>query len=127
MPLLTAISTTGISEKRDTPLIMSVLYHLLGAVPHADKKRLEEQVELAKTEGLIRDFVVVRPSLLIDGQTQGRKEVRVGWEGKTPGELGEGAAVGYTITREDVGHFVFDSVIAKNGADYAGKKVSITH
>ncbi|KAL8697935.1 MAG: hypothetical protein Q9224_002084, partial [Gallowayella concinna] len=122
MPLLTALSTTGVSKSRDTPMMMTPLYHWLGAVPHADKKKLEDQVELAKSEGLIRNYVIVRPSLLVDGQTQGTKEVKVGWEGKAPGETGEGAAVGYTITREDVGYFVCDSVVATNGADYLGRK-----
>ncbi|KAL8805732.1 MAG: hypothetical protein Q9182_001765 [Xanthomendoza sp. 2 TL-2023] len=124
MPLLTALSTTSISESLDTPMMMTPVYHWLGAVPHADKKKLENQVELAKREGLVREHMIIRPSLLIDSWSYGRKEVKGDWEGKAPGELGEGAAVGYTITREDVGYFVFDSIIAETGGDYMGKKVN---
>ncbi|KAL8713398.1 MAG: hypothetical protein Q9220_002597 [cf. Caloplaca sp. 1 TL-2023] len=127
MPLVTVLSTTGIGEGRDIPLAMVPLYHWMLAVPHADKKALEEHVVEAKQQMLVRDFVIVRASLLIDGQTQGKKEVRVGWEGKAPGQLGNGAAVGYTISREDVGFFVFDSIVAKDGGELAGKKVSITY
>ncbi|KAL8950058.1 MAG: hypothetical protein Q9222_003881 [Ikaeria aurantiellina] len=127
MPLVTALSTTGIGEGRDIPLAMIPLYHWMLAVPHADKKALEEHIIEAKQQMLIRDFVIVRPSLLVDGQTHGKKEVRVGWEGKAPGQLGNGAAVGYTISREDVGFFVFDSVVAKDGGELAGKKVSVTY
>ena len=94
------------------------------AVPHADKKIMEERIVEAKDGNLIRDYVIVRPSLLLGGQS---KEIRVGWEGKTPGELGDGAAIGYSITREDVGRFIFDNVIAKDGGELCGKKVSITH
>ncbi|KAL8739122.1 MAG: hypothetical protein Q9181_000151 [Wetmoreana brouardii] len=127
MPLLVAVSTTGLSESRDIPLAMIPLYYWMLGVPHADKKVLEDRIVEAKEKNLIRDFVIVRASLLVNGQTNGRKEIKVGWEGKAPGQLGNGAAVGYTITREDVGFFVFDSIIAKNGADLTGKKVSITH
>ncbi|KAL8873477.1 MAG: hypothetical protein Q9174_001069 [Haloplaca sp. 1 TL-2023] len=124
MPLMIAISTTGLSQNRDIPLAMVPLYHWMLAVPHADKRIMEERIVEAKKGNLIRDYVIVRPSLLLDGQS---KEVRVGWEGKAPGALGEGAAIGYSITREDVGRFIFDNVIAKDGGELCGKKVSITH
>ncbi|KAI4125266.1 MAG: hypothetical protein LQ338_004357 [Usnochroma carphineum] len=127
MPLLAALSTTGISESRDLPIMMMFLYRLLGAVPHADKKVLEERIIEAKRENLIRDFVIIRPSFLLNGQTNGKTDIKVGWEGKAPGELGEGAAIGYTITRDDVGFFVFENVIANDGGDFLGRKVSITH
>lgn len=127
MPLLVALSTTGISDSRDIPLAMVPLYYWMLAIPHADKRVLEERIVEAKKQNLIRDFVIVRPSLLLDGQTNGKKEIKVGWEGKASGQPGKGTAVGYTITREDVGFFVFESVIAKDGGDFAGKKVSITH
>ena len=94
MPLLTAISTTGISENRDIPIMMVPLYHWMLAIPHADNKALEDCVEKAKEENLIRDFAIIKPSLLVDGQTNGKVDIKSGWEGKAPGTLGEGAAVG---------------------------------
>ncbi|KAL8695084.1 MAG: hypothetical protein Q9218_000362 [Villophora microphyllina] len=124
MPLLSAISTTGLSKSRDVPIAMIPLYHWMLPTPHADKKIMEDRVVKAKEASLIRDFVIVRPSLLLG---EARKEIRVGWEGKAPGQLGDGAAVGYTISREDVGFFIFENVIAKSGGDLIGKKVSVTH
>ncbi|KAL9582336.1 MAG: hypothetical protein Q9212_003355 [Teloschistes hypoglaucus] len=124
MPLLSAISTTGISQSRDIPIAMIPLYHWMLGTAHADKKIMEDRILEAKKAGWIRDFVIIRASLLLG---EARKEVRVGWEGKAPGQLGDGAAVGYTISREDVGLFVYQNVIAQSGGDLVGKKVSITH
>ncbi|KAI4257476.1 MAG: hypothetical protein LQ352_001640 [Teloschistes flavicans] len=124
MPLLSAISTTGLSQSRDIPIAMVPLYHWMLGPAHADKKLMEDRILEAKEGGWIRDFVIVRASLLLG---EARKEVRVGWEGKAPGQLGDGAAVGYTISREDVGLFVYRNIIAQGGGDLVGKKVSITH
>ncbi|KAI4149300.1 MAG: hypothetical protein L6R39_002538 [Caloplaca ligustica] len=127
MPLLIALSTTGITDSRDIPILMVPLYHWMLAIPHADKKALEDRIMEARGEGTIRDYVIVRPSLFVDGRANGKAEIRVGWEGKAPGQPGEGAVIGYKITREDVGFFVFENVVAKDGGDFVGKKVSITH
>ena len=124
-PLVTAVSTTGMSAKRDIPIAMIPLYHWLLPIPHADKKVMEESVEKAKAEGVIRDFVIVKASLLTDGKKLGLDKVRVGWEG---GEAdGKGPAVGYTVSREDVGGFIFEEVIHKSKAEYFGKKVTVTY
>ncbi|KAL8794626.1 MAG: hypothetical protein Q9195_002822 [Heterodermia aff. obscurata] len=124
-PLVTAVSTTGMSAKRDIPLAMIPLYHWLLPIPHADKKVMEESAEKAKAEGVIRDFVIVKASLLTDGKRLGSEKVRVGWEG---GEAeGKGPAVGYTISREDVGGFIFEGVVDGKKAEYLGKKVTVTY
>ncbi|KAL8828874.1 MAG: hypothetical protein Q9170_006412 [Blastenia crenularia] len=127
MPLISAISTTGMSQSRDIPLMMVPLYHWMLAVPHADKKVLEDRIVEAKEKQLIRDFVIVKASLLTDGKAHGKTKIRVGWEGKAPGTLGDGAAVGYTVSREDVGWFLHESVIANGDGELLGKKVSITY
>lgn len=37
-------------------------------------------------------------------------------------------AVGYTISREDVGGWIFDEIVNRNGGEkFAGKVVSITY
>lgn len=97
-------------------------------VPHADKKVMEEEIEKAKDEGVIREYVIMKPSLLMGEQRLGREKIRVGWEGK--GKGGEEVfkpAVGYTISREDVGGFIFEEIIAKANEEHYGKKVSITY
>ncbi|KAL8999811.1 MAG: hypothetical protein Q9188_005810 [Gyalolechia gomerana] len=128
-PVLAALSTTGISSHaRDVPILMTPLYHWLLAVPHKDKQQMEAllQAEVAKPaqERAIKDFVIVRPSLLTDGARLGTDKIRVGEE------VGETAtpAVGYTISREDVGGWMFDSLLDGQGKNkYAGKMVSITY
>lgn len=86
---------------------------------------MEELIEKAKTEGVIRDFVIVKASFLTDGKRLGLGKVRVGWEG---GEAeGCGPAVGYTIGREDVGGFIFEEVIERVKEVYLGKKVTVTY
>ncbi|KAL8701334.1 MAG: hypothetical protein Q9224_000550 [Gallowayella concinna] len=128
-PVLAALSTTGISSRaRDIPILMIPLYHWLLAVPHKDKLKMEAllQAEVTKPsqERVIKDFVVVRPSLLTDGARLGTNKIRVGEEvGKiaTP-------AVGYTISREDVGGWMFDQLLDGHGRNkYEGKMVSITY
>ena len=104
------------------------LYRWLLAIPHHDKKAMESllQAEMAKPVGerVIRDFVAVRPSLLTDGARLGTRNVRVGEEvGKVVKP-----AVGYTISREDVGGWVFEEMVKGDGGErYAGKMVSITY
>lgn len=122
-PILTAVSTTGISSKRDIPIAMIPLYHWLLRVPHADKKVMEALVEKAAARNVIRGYLIVRPSLLTDGKKLGSSSVRVGWENVD----GNGAAIGYTITRDDVGGFIFEKVIQNNAEEFTDKKVSLTY
>lgn len=122
-PILTAVSTTGISPKRDIPITMIPLYHWLLPIPHADKKIMEELVEKAAARNVIRGYVIVRPSLLTDGKRLGLTGVRVGLEK----EDGTGAAVGYTISRDDVGSFIFEKVILKDAEGLRNRKVSLTY
>ena len=122
-PILIAVSTTGISSKRDIPIAMIPLYHWLLPDPHADKKVMEVLIEKAAAWNVIRGFVIVRPSLLTEGKKLGLSNVRVGWEN----EDGTGAAIGYTISREDVGGFIFEKVIQNDAGEFRDKKVSLTY
>ncbi|KAI4105285.1 MAG: hypothetical protein L6R37_002833 [Teloschistes peruensis] len=128
-PVLATLSTTGISSRaRDIPILMIPLYHWLLAVPHKDKLEMEAllQAEMTKPaqHRAIKDFVVVRPSLLTDGAHLGTNKIRVGEE------VGATAtpAIGYTISREDVGGWMFDRLVDGHEKDkYAGKMISITY
>lgn len=65
-------------------------------------------------------FVIVRPSLLTNGKALGGTKIRTGTE--------ERPAVGYTISREDVGRWMFENLVRGDaGARYVGKKVIITY
>ena len=87
-PLLTAVSTTGLSAQRDLPYAMIPLYRYFGAVMHDDKKIMEDMVMDAKAEGVIGDFVIVRASALTNGERQGLAKVRIGWEAEKDGDKG---------------------------------------
>ena len=65
-------------------------------------------------------FVIVRPSALTNGKAaQGNEKVRVGTEEKP--------AVGYLISREEVGLWIFEELVKGDGGGYVGQKVTITH
>ena len=114
-PLFIALSTTGISDgPRDVPLVCAPLYHWFLANPHRDKKNMEKAI-VEQTN----HFTIVRPSLLTNGKARRGKKIRVGTEEKP--------AVGYTISREDVGLWVFEHLVKGDGEKYAGQKITITY
>ncbi|KAL2869027.1 NAD(P)-dependent oxidoreductase [Aspergillus lucknowensis] len=125
-PQLIALSTTGISDvKRDLPIAMIPMYHWMLGVPHDDKKVMESLIledagRKQGTEKALGGYVIVRPSLLTGGEALGVEKIRVGVE-KDP-------AVGYTISREDVGRWVFE-VLVKGGKEsgYVGEVVTLTY
>ncbi|KFY31866.1 hypothetical protein V494_07909, partial [Pseudogymnoascus sp. VKM F-4513 (FW-928)] len=107
-----AISSTGISDfGRDIPLAMVPLYHWLLAVPHADKKAMEVALSEGVMSASLGGFVVIRPSFLTDGAVKGVADVKVGVE--SPNGV-ESLAVGYTISRGDIGNWIFEENTAYN-------------
>ena len=118
-PFFVAVSSTGISSgPRDVPLLFTALYHVLLAIPHRDKRVMEDLILEADREGnKISGFCIVRPSLLIDWSSKGT--VRVGSE--------EAPAVGYTIARDDVGKWIFEQCIQGDPKRWSGKKPSLTY
>lgn len=122
-PILVTLSTTGISDqKRDVPVAMMPMYHWMLKVPHKDKKVMESAIlkEVAKPEGerAITNYVIIRPSFLTDGPSIGSDNIKVGTEDKP--------AVGYTISRNDVGLWVFEKLIKAEKHPYLGKILTIT-
>lgn len=119
-PLLIMVSTTGISEHgRDVPLLLTPFYRYALHAPHEDKRVAEKRL-FASGER----FVVVRPSLLTDGE-KADKRIRVHVEGPAGIEAKE---VGYFISRQDVGRWMYDNVLDKADAAvaYEGKAVGLT-
>ncbi|KAL0264785.1 hypothetical protein SLS55_000737 [Diplodia seriata] len=126
-PVMIAISTTGISRlQRDVPVLFVPLYHWFLCVPHEDKRNMEDRVVAAKEEGSLRDFIIVRPSLLLDGEAKGAQALRVGWEGVKTSDQAPGPAVGYTTTRNEVAAWIWEEAIM-NREKWAGKCVSLTY
>ncbi len=130
-PLISFVSTTGVArpgKPRDVPIAFLFLYHYLIAVPHIDKRKLEELIsqnvaETDESKRVFRDLVGVRASLLLGGVTskggKGLDKVRAGTEDKP--------AVGYTITRADVGEWLFENTVRKDGEGFLGEFVTLTN
>ncbi|MCJ1268544.1 hypothetical protein MMC22_008432, partial [Lobaria immixta] len=116
-PLITVISSTGISAgPRDVPLLLVPLYKVILHNAHQDKHNMEQiltdslaESASGRKETWMRGFVTVRPSLLTNGPALEQPKVRVGTLTKP--------AVGYTVSREDVGKWIFDELVANEGRD----------
>lgn len=130
-PLFVALSTTGLStKKRDVPLLLTPLYHVLLAMPHADKREMERLIgaEALKPQSAFRTFAVLRLSLLTEGNCLGSAHVRVGREvGEDTEGLITGPAVGYTISREDVGNWMFEEIVCKDAINGKGGFYTLTY
>lgn len=124
-PLVLGISSTGISAgPRDVPLLFYPLYKVLLARAHEDKHNMETLLTAATAEGSssnsIRGAVIVRASLLTNGAARGEPTLRVGSEQKPQ--------VGYTVSREDVGQWIFENIVQNESRDrWLGEKVSLTY
>lgn len=130
-PTLVAISSTGISDfGRDIPIAMVPLYHWLLAVPHQDKKAMEVAMtnDVTSTSPALGGFVGVRPSLLTGYEAKGVAGLKIGVEGA---KGVESLAVGYTVSREDVGNWIFEEVLkgkkGARGGTYENRFVTLTY
>ncbi|KAH6627379.1 hypothetical protein F5144DRAFT_651723 [Chaetomium tenue] len=125
VPRLVAVSSTGISEvARDVPILLAGLYKVLLHTPHVDKKKMERLVVAAGGKGEV-EWTLVRGSFYTSGSaTEGL--VRVGVEDPVKG-VREKEAVGYTISREDVGKWMFEECLDKEGREWVGKAAILTY
>ncbi|KAK4150691.1 oxidoreductase AflX [Chaetomidium leptoderma] len=122
-PRLVAVSTTGITDQaRDIPLPMVPLYKGLLHTPHKDKKAMERLVMDAGVETVA--WTLIRGSLYTNGPaTEGL--VREGMEDPVTGVV-TSTAVGYTISREDVGKWVFENCV-EGGTKWVGKAAVLSY
>jgi hypothetical protein len=135
-PRIAAISTTGTDTKtRDVPLAYYGLYHWLLAVPHKDKRIMESLLAQCTTESEsenpIASFTVVRPTLLMDGEPMGTDKVKSGWvphpEAVNRTEKGGKPAIGYTIRRADVGAWIFENCVDRQGKGLENRCATLTY
>ncbi|KAH6672352.1 hypothetical protein B0J14DRAFT_593488 [Halenospora varia] len=114
-PVYCAMSTTGISKYgRDVPLVFAPLYYVFLHIPHKDKKIMENLViegasNSDKGQQVISEYNIIRASLLTSGAQLGREHIR--WEVEDGAVTSK--AIGYTISRADVGNFIFEEVVEK--------------
>lgn len=97
-------------------------------MPHKDKKAMELiMVDAMNNEtgndAIIGEYVIVRPSLLTNGPV---------CEGAVRADVEDGnvakKAIGYTISRKDVGGYIFEEVVQKYTApNGTGRIVAITY
>lgn len=100
---------------------MVPFYHFLLANPHRDKIRMEQVVEehMQSAGCQLSGFVMPRPALLTNGAAKGVKGVRAGMEEKP--------AVGYTIGRDDVGGWVFETLVMGKAEEWIGTKPTLAY
>lgn len=120
---LIILSTTGISERRDIPLMIKPFYHWGLAIPHNDKKKMEDIVIDSKWPWLL-----IRPSFLLDGESKGLAYIRTGAEIPSAKSKAE-HAIGYTIRREDVALWIYEECVSGSGHwdRWCRKCVSLTY
>ncbi|KAK8243409.1 hypothetical protein HDK90DRAFT_122678 [Phyllosticta capitalensis] len=123
-PHLVAITSVGISDKgRDMPLALLPLRYWLLPVALADKKKTERLIEAdfakSEVERAIRGYTIVRPTILTDSKSCGLDRIRVGGD--------ENPAIGYSISRDDVGLWIFENTIKKAQELEGGNIVSMTY
>ncbi|RCH94329.1 hypothetical protein CU098_009973 [Rhizopus stolonifer] len=105
---LVVVSTTGLDGMKEVPYLFWPMYRYLLHDPHMDKAKMEE---LVGYQDVISDWIIVRPSLLTDGKLVGKYRAEVGISG-------------YTISRQDVGHFLLNQCIELD--TFIRKKVVVT-
>jgi len=119
VPHIVAVSSTGLSERtRDLPWLMIPMYRLLLGTAHADKRKMEKMLIESGER-----FTVVRGSLYAGS---GEGKIRVGVEDLVKGVV-ESTAIGYTISREDVGRWVFEEIVEGEAGKWVGKAATITY
>ncbi|KAJ8120434.1 hypothetical protein O1611_g10366 [Lasiodiplodia mahajangana] len=69
------------------------------------------------------DFTIVRPSFMAS-EEETTKKVRVGIEDPKTGR--KSAAIGYTITKNDAGRWIAETLVLKKSAEYTNKIAMIT-
>ncbi|KAI2785570.1 NAD(P)-binding protein [Daldinia loculata] len=105
-PRVNVVSTCGISRSaRDVPILFVPMYKIMLRVPHEDKIAMEKLlVDGAGDRGYT--YSIVRPSFLVD-EAAPRREIRVG--------LGDAPAVGYVISRDDAGRWIYENLLDGKG------------
>ncbi|KAG9238225.1 hypothetical protein BJ875DRAFT_70994 [Amylocarpus encephaloides] len=130
-PHLVTIGTTGISNLgRDYPLLLTLVYKVLLHEAHRDKGNMENLVATSlrrsgsEGSGPLRAYTIVHASLLTGGNMLGMEKVR----SEIEGDKWSRNAIGYTISRRDVGNWIFEDVIRGFGSERkAGRIARITY
>lgn len=139
-PVFLGISSIGLGRgrTRDLPYIQYPIYTWLLREPFIDKRIFEQLVMDAHNEGQVQT-ILVRASMLTDGKGKGMQAIRVGSEPlPTTSQSDNPVAheddgiplpIGYTISREDVGRWIYEAVIKPESGSkkWSGRAVTVTY
>ncbi|KAH6969300.1 hypothetical protein HG530_005660 [Fusarium avenaceum] len=126
-PLLAVVSTAGCGRARGIPLPIYLQYHYLVGGPLADKQKMEDLI-LQDNGRHVRDFVIMRPLILTDGEAKADGQLRVGWEWGVVGEKGPDeplTKLGYLMSKADLGMWTFRHIVLEGG--WEGKCVYFSY
>ena len=148
-PRIVAVSSIGLTKRSHAslPLLIKPLYGHALSMPHRDKLGVERVIthcagllwdpsEEEPTDDLmgagwrerhglpgsgeLEQVLIVRPALLTDGECKADKKK----EGREPYRASEEELGGYTVSRKDVGHFIFKAVTS-DWSKYGGKIINV--
>jgi hypothetical protein len=129
-PLLIMISSTAGPDRRNhnLPWYLAPLYWWLLVEPHNDKLNMEK-LALNDKGAHIRESIIVRPSILTDAPEKDLESVKVGWvwniQKIADREREPGHVKAWSISRKDVGAWVFKKIIVDGG--WEGRSISLVH
>lgn len=129
-PALVFVSTTGVTRgPEDVPAAMRTMYHSILKTPHEDKRAMEntyrENVDGPPEVKVFRSASGIRPTLLVGGVNADAG--RGLWKVKAGTEMMP--AMGYTVGRADVGHWMFEYLVKSGDAQrkWEGHMCSLTY
>ncbi|KAM7200314.1 hypothetical protein V8F33_004032 [Rhypophila sp. PSN 637] len=123
-PRLLVVSTTGVSDVvRRIPVLLIPLYATLIKSPAKDKAAMEKL--LIKSDE--KAWTIVRPSIFTDGPEAAPGTVTEGIEDPVAGVDIVPFVAGYTISRLDVGKWIFENLVQKEEEKYVKKAVMISY
>ncbi|KIL95652.1 hypothetical protein FAVG1_00390 [Fusarium avenaceum] len=114
-PLLVVVSTAGCGRARGVPLPIYLQYRYLVGGPLADKQKMEDLI-LQDNGRHVRDFVIMRPLILTDGEAKADGQLQVGWEWGVVGEKGPDEPLtnlGYLMSKADLGMWTFRHIVVE--------------
>ena len=128
-PLVTFISSAGVtSGPPDLPFWVRFLYGQMLAVPWADKKKMENVYGRNMTEQnagrrVFRNIIGIRPQHLTGGESVndgvGQDKIRSGKQ--------QSPAIGYSVRKADVGHWMFENIVKDGAKGWEGEMVTLTN
>lgn len=123
-PRLFAVSTCGVSDvARRIPVLLIPLYATLIKSPAKDKDAMEKA--LVKSDE--KKWTIVRPSIFTDGPEAAPGTITEGIEDPVAGVDVVPWVPGYTISRVDVGKWIFENLVQKEEEKYVKKAVMISY